>query len=257
VQWDPARGVLDARALEGLDAIVHLAGAPISRRWTRKRKREILESRTRSTSLLARVIASLDNPPSVWLSGSAVGYYGSRGDEVLTEESSGGTGFLADVVRAWERATEGVAEGGIRVTMLRTGVVLSPRGGMVAKLITPFRLGVGGRVGDGRQWLAWISLRDHVRAMQFLMASDLSGPVNLVAPNPVTGAEFARTFAHVLRRPSLVPVPGAALRGVFGEMADETILASQRATPARLLRAGFEFRDPFLEGALRHELGTR
>jgi uncharacterized protein (TIGR01777 family) len=255
ITWDPARDVLDVRALEGADAIVHLAGAPIARRWTEARKREIRESRVKGTSLLARTIATMTAKPRVVLSGSAVGYYGDRGDERLDEQSAPGRGFLAEVVTAWEGAAAPIAEAGVRLVLLRTGVVLSPDGGALEKLLLPFKLGAGGPMGGGRQWMSWISIDDHVRAMEHALFADaLHGPANLVAPNPVTNATFATTLARVLHRPALVPVPSFALELMFGEMAGATILASQRVAPHALPASGFEFTEPTLEGALRSVL---
>ena len=257
VRWDVGRGVLDPAALEGLDAVVNLAGATIAQRWTMARKREIHDSRVHGTLLLARTLTSLRRPPPVLLSGSAMGVYGDRGDEVLRETSSPGTGFLADVSRAWELATRDVSEAGIAVAHLRTGLVLARDGGALAKMITPFRFGVGGVVGTGRQWMSWVGLHDLVRAIRFLMVRRTTGPVNIVAPNPVTGAEFAKTLGTVLHRPSLVPVPSIALRLAFGEMAEETVLASQRVVPEQLTAAGFSFDEPHLPGALRREIQRR
>lgn len=255
IAWDPMRGVLAPRDLEGADAVIHLAGEPIAQRWTEARKQAIRESRVRGTELIARTIATLDRKPRVLLSGSAVGYYGDRGDEPLDEESAAGTDFLARLALEWETAAGAAADAGVRVVLLRTGIVLSPKGGALARLLLPFRLGVGGPIGSGRQWMSWISLDDHVRAMQYALATaGLSGPANLVAPNPVTNAEFATTLGRVLARPALVPVPSFALELVYGEMARATILAGQRVLPKALLRAGFEFAHPTLEQALRFEL---
>ena len=255
IAWDPMTAVLDVCALEGCDAIVHLAGAPIAQRWTEARKRAIRESRVRGTSLLARAVAAMAVKPRVVLSGSAIGYYGDRGDEQLDERSASGHDFLAEVVRAWEEAAAPVAEAGVRLVLLRTGIVLSRDGGALAKLLPPFRLGVGGPIGSGRQWMSWISLDDHVRAMEHaLFADTLQGPANLVAPNPVTNATFATTLGRVLRRPALIPVPSFALTLMFGEMAEATILGSQRVAPHALVASGFEFGEPTLEGALRGAL---
>ena len=257
IAWDPAHDVLDARALEGTDAIVHLAGAPIARRWTEARKREIRESRVRGTSLLARTVAALAVKPRVVLSGSAVGYYGDGGDELLDEHSPSGDDFLAEVARAWEAAAAPMADVGVRLVLLRTGIVLSPNGGALEKLLPPFRLGVGGPIGSGRQWMSWISLHDHLRAMEHaLFAEALHGPANLVAPNPVTNATFATTLGRVLQRPAVIPVPGFALELLFGEMAHATILGGQRVAPHALVAAGFEFAEPTLEGALRAVLNA-
>ena len=255
IVWDPMRNVLSPADLEGADAVVHLAGEPLAHRWTAARKRAIRESRVRGTELIARTIAALDRRPRVLLSGSAVGIYGDRGDEPLDEQSALGTDFLAGVAREWESASAPAADAGVRVTLLRTGIVLSPKGGALERLLTPFRLGVGGPIGSGRQWMSWISLDDHVRAMEHALATTgLHGPVNLVSPNPVTNAEFASVLGRVLSRPALVPVPAFALELAYGEMARATILAGQRVLPNALLSAGFHFAHPTLEQALRFEL---
>jgi len=258
IVWDPMRGVLSPSDLEGADAVVHLAGEPLAHRWTDARKRAIRESRVRGTELVARTIAVLDHRPRVLLSGSAIGIYGDRGDEPVDEESALGSGFLAGVTREWEAASVAAADAGVRVVLLRTGIVLSPNGGALERLLLPFRLGVGGPIGSGRQWMSWISLEDHVRAMEHALATTgMHGPVNLVSPNPVTNAEFAATLGRVLSRPALVPAPAFALELVYGEMARATILAGQRVLPKMLLRAGFHFAHPTLEQALRYELEPR
>ena len=258
IVWDPMRGVLAPKDLEGADAVVHLAGEPLAHRWTDARRRAIRESRVRGTELVARTIAALDHRPRVLLSGSAIGIYGDRGDEPVDEESALGSGFLAAVTREWEAASVAAADAGVRVVLLRTGIVLSPNGGALERLLMPFRLGVGGPIGSGRQWMSWISLEDHVRAMEHALATTgMHGPVNLVSPNPVTNAEFAATLGRVLSRPALVPAPAFALELVYGEMARATILAGQRVLPKMLLRAGFHFAHPTLEQALRYELEPR
>ena len=255
IVWDPMGGKLDPRELEGAEAVVHLAGEPIAQRWTGARRDSIRESRVRGTELLARAIVALDLKPGVFLSGSAVGYYGDRGDEAVDEESAPGTDFLAGVAREWEGATGAAKDAGVRVVLLRSGVVLSPRGGMLERLLPPFRLGVGGPIGTGRQWISWIALDDYLSATEHAMATTgIHGPVNLVAPNPVTTAEFAATLGRVLGRPALVPVPAFALELLYGEMARATILAGQRVMPKVLLRNGFHFAHPTLEEALRFEL---
>ena len=255
IVWDPMRGVLSPHDLEGADAVVHLAGEPIAQRWTSARRHAIRESRVRGTDLLARALAALERKPSVLLSGSAVGYYGDRGDEAVGEDDAPGTDYLSGVAREWEDATQTAREVGVRVVLLRTGIVLSPRGGALEKLLPPFRLGVGGPLGSGRQWMSWIALDDHLRAIDHAMATTgLHGPVNLVAPNPVTNAEFAATLGRVLGRPALVPVPTFALELLYGEMARATLLAGQRVLPKALLRSGFKFDHPTLEQALRFEL---
>ena len=254
IAWDPAAGRLDGAALEGVDAVVHLSGENVGVRWTEERKRRIRASRVDSTRLLATTLAGLARKPSVLVAASAVGIYGDRGDERLDEMSAHGDDFLARVVRDWEAAAAPAAEAGIRVAQLRFGVVLSAREGALAKLLPPFRLGAGGPVGGGDQWMSWISLDDAVEIVaRALRDPAFSGPVNAVA-GPVTNAEFARTLGRVLGRPALVPVPAFALRLAFGEMADHTILASQRAEPRRLTQLGFAFHHPELEGALRAAL---
>jgi uncharacterized protein len=256
ILWEPAGGRLDRRALDGVDAFVHLAGEPIAQRWSGAAKRRIRDSRVRGTTLLATAIASLEPPPRVLVSGSAMGVYGDRGDEELDEASPPGRDFLAEVAIEWEAATEPAARVGVRVVKTRTGLVLNPRGGALARLLLPFRFGVGGRIGSGRQWVSWIGLHDTVGAIMYALSNDtLSGPVNLGAPNPVTNAELATTLARVLRRPAILPVPATALRLVFGEMGEATLLASQRMRPRRLLESGFVFDYPTLEAALRYELG--
>jgi uncharacterized protein (TIGR01777 family) len=255
--WDPAAGTVEADKLEGHDAVVHLAGVGIGdHRWTDEHKRAVLDSRVQGTGLLARTLAGLVSPPSVMLSGSAVGIYGyDRGDEVLTEASPRGTGFLADVVSAWEAAVAPAAEAGIRTVSARSGVVLTGKGGALKKQLLPFKLGLGGRLGSGKQWLSWISLDDEVAALLYLLTADVHGPVNLTSPEPVTNAEFTATLARVLRRPAIVPVPTLALNALFGrEMTKEMLLGGQRAVPATLQASGFTVAHPGLEGALRHEL---
>jgi len=252
VVWDAERNELPANALQGVEAVVNLAGAPIARRWSADRKRDIRNSRVAGTEKLARAIATMDNKPRVLLNGSAVGYYGSRGDEVLSESSAPGHDFLAGVTVDWERATAPAAEAGVRVVLLRTGVVLSAKGGALAKMLPPFRLGMGGPLGSGDQWMSWIALEDHLRAMEHALFVDrVSGPVNVVSPNPVRNLHFAATLGRVLTRPAIIPVPVVALELLYGEMARETILASQRALPAALAASGFDFKHPTLEGALR------
>jgi uncharacterized protein len=261
VHWDPAAGELDPEALAKSDAVVHLAGANIAAhlRWTRKSRRELLESRVEGTSLVARTLATLAGGaggPPVLVCASGVNFYGDRGDEVLTEASSGGPGFLADLVRQWEAAADPARAAGLRVVHLRTGLVQDVAGAGLPKQVLMFRLGVGGRLGAGRQWLSWVSLDDAAGAYLHAMArEDLRGPVNVVAPNPVTNAEFTATLARVLRRPAVLHVPAFAPRLVLGEIADELLLISMRAHPARLLETGYRFQFPELEPTLRHTLG--
>jgi len=256
VAWDPSAGRIDAALLGGFDAVVHLAGESIAGgRWTSKRKQRIRESRTRSTRLLAESLAGLKRPPRVLVAASAIGFYGDRGDEVLTEDSAAGSGFLADVCKAWEAATEPAARKGIRVLNLRSGMVLAGTGGALAKMLPPFRLGFGGPLGNGRQWVSWITVDDVLRiAGQAIEDERLQGAVNVVAPEPVTNREFSRTLGRVLNRPAIVAAPAFALRLVLGEMAGPLLLASERVSPKRLQTAGYRFLYPDLEPALRHLL---
>ncbi len=257
VRWDPAAGRIDAEGLVGVEAVVHLAGEPIAAgRWTAERKRRIRESRVQGTGLLAGALASLPTPPGVLVSGSASGYYGHRGDEVLTEDAGPGDNFTAEVAREWEAATAPAAAAGIRVTHVRLGIVLSPDGGALAKMLPVFRCGLGGQLGHGRQWMSWASLRDTVAAIRMaLIAPALAGPVNVCAPEPVTNAAFTRALARALGRPALLAVPAFALRLALGQLAEETLLASTRMVPTRLERAGFAFRDPALGPTLERLLG--
>lgn len=254
IHYDPRNGVLDPESLVGVDAVVHLAGAGIGdRRWTDRYRREILESRTLSTSLIAEAMASVANRggPRVLLSGSAIGFYGATGDEELNERSAAGDGFLADVCRAWEAATSPAEDAGVRVVHLRTGIVLSPRGGALKKLLPLFRFGLGGRMGSGRQWQSWISLDDEVGAIVFLLTADISGAVNLTAPAPVTNAEFTKVLASTLSRPALVPVPSFGPKLLLGgELADALLFTGQRVLPERLTDAGYSFEHPTLSEAL-------
>lgn len=251
--WDPSRGTVDTGALEGVDAVVHLAGENIAAaRWTPAQKQRIYSSRVDGTRLLSQTLAGLEQPPKIFISASAIGYYGNRGDEVLDEASSPGEGFLAQTACDWEAATQPAAKARIRVVLLRFGMILSVHGGALAKMLTPFRLGFGGRVGDGRQFWSWISLDDAVGAIHHALTSEpLSGPVNAVAPQPVTNLEFTKTLGRVLSRPTLFPMPAAAARLALGEMADELLLSSARVQPARLQQSGYPFRHPTLEVALR------
>jgi len=258
--WDPAAGRIDAAALTAsgpFDSVVHLAGAGVGdKRWTDARKQEITDSRTFGTDLIARTVASLDPMPRVLVSASAVGYYGDRGDETLTEESSAGSGFLAGVCVAWETAAIPAVEAGIRTVLLRTGIVLSPSGGALAKQLPLFRFGVGGKIGSGRQYRSWITLDDEVAAIFHCMANTtLAGPVNATAPHPATDARLAKAIGTALHRPSFLAVPGPALNVVLGsEMASDMVLASQRVQPERLLRSGFTFRHTDLDEAVRSVL---
>ncbi len=259
IAWDPARGVLDPALLAGLDAVVNLAGAGLADRpWTAGRKRELIASRVRSTELLATALARARESagpargPRVFVSASAVGWYGDRGDESLSESSAPGTGFLAELARDWEGAAEAARRAGLRVVHPRTGLVLSPRAGVLARLETPFRLGAGGPLGSGRAWWSWITLRDWIRVVGFALEHDaLAGPVNAVSPQPVRQRVMARALGRALGRPAVLPAPAFALRAVLGrELADEMLLASQRVLPTALLAAGFVFDDPELAPAL-------
>ncbi len=253
--WDPEARTIDD--LEGTDAVVHLAGESIAEgRWTPEKKRRILESRRKGTRLLSEAIAALSAPPSVMVSASAVGYYGDRGNELLTEESGPGSGFLAEVCRDWEAAAEPAREAGIRVVHPRVGIVLSTKGGALGATLPIFKLGLGGKVGSGRQYWSWVTLDDVVGAFVHALTNEsVSGPVNVGSPNPLTNAEYTKVLGRVLNRPTIFPVPAPAARIVLGEVADELLLASQRMQPARLQETGYAFRHPDLEGALRHVLG--
>jgi hypothetical protein len=257
VRWDPARGDIDAAALEGVDAVVHLAGENIGQRWTDDVKRAVMDSRVRGTEVLCAALASLARPPKVLVSASAVGYYGDRGDERLDESSAPGTGFQAEVCRAWEAASAGAEGAGIRVVRARLGVVLSAKGGALPRLLTPFRAGVGGPVGSGRQWFPWVALDDVIGGLHHCVRTpELHGPVNLMAPGPVRQAELARTLGHVLSRPAVLPLPAFAVRTLFGEMGTELLLGGQQAFPVKLEAHGFRFSRPTLEAHLRAELGA-
>ena len=257
VLWSPSRGELNAAELEGHDAAIHLAGDPFGEgRWTDEKKRRIRESRVQGTTLLAETLALLAAPPRVLLTASAVGYYGDRGEELLTETSAAGADFLSDVCRVWEASADAAKAAGIRVVRLRFGVVLSGAGGALAKMLTPFKLGAGGKIGSGKQYMSWIALDDAVGAILHALAhEELEGAVNVVAPRAVTNAEFTKTLGGVLGRPTIFTMPAFAARLAFGEMADAALLASQRAEPSQLKATGYNFKYPELEGALRHVLG--
>lgn len=257
--WNPEAGSIDRDALDGLDAVVHLAGESVAGgRWTREKKGRIRDSRLRGTRLLCETLATLHAPPHVLVSASAIGIYGNRGDEIMREDSPPADDFLADVCKEWEAATIMAQRAGIRVVRIRIGVVLSARGGALAQMLTPFRLGLGGVVGSGKQYMSWITLDDIVNAILFCIENDaLSGPVNGMAPNPVTNRDFTKTLGKVLRRPTLLPLPAIAVRALFGEMGNALLLASTRGHPTRLLEAGFRFDYPDLEPALRRLLAQR
>jgi len=254
IAWDPEAGTIDTASLEGVGAVVHLAGAGIGdKRWDDERKRLILESRTKPTRLLAETLAGLTKPPGVLVSGSAVGYYGSRDDEVLTEASAPGTDFVSDVCMQWEAAAQPAVAAGIRVVNIRTGIVLGRHGGVLKRLLLPFKLGVGGRTGSGKQWMSWISLDDEVRAILHAIGTDsLRGPANLTAPNPVTNAELSATLGRVLHRPALLPTPTFGVKAVYGsELVQHLLLEGQRVLPKALEASGFTFTNSTLEAALR------
>jgi uncharacterized protein (TIGR01777 family) len=253
IQWNPKLGTLDAAALEGVDAVIHLSGAGIGdKRWTSGYRKEILDSRTATTALLATTMASLSRKPSVFLSGSAIGIYGARNDEQLTEVSTHGTGFLAEVCEQWEAAAKPAVDAGIRTVYLRTGIVLTPKGGALKKLLPLFKLGVGGKFGSGKQWQSWISIDDEIGAIEHLLTANVSGAVNLTAPNPVTNAEFTKVLASVLKRPAIVPVPTFAPKILLGgELADALLFTGQRVIPAALNASGYTFKHTTLESALR------
>lgn len=256
IPWDPAARSIATPALEGLDAVVHLAGENIAQRWTAEKKARIRDSRVQGTRLLCDALAQLVKPPKVLLCASAIGYYGDRGERTLREESAPGAGFLAEVCQAWEAAAAPAVQRGVRVVHLRMGVVLSPAGGALAQMLPPFRLGMGGVVGSGKQYISWIALDDVLGAVPHtLLTETLSGTVNAVAPQPVTNYEFTKTLGNVLGRPTVVPMPAFAARLAFGEMADALLLASTRVVPARLQASGYTFQYPELAGALKHLLG--
>ncbi len=259
IAWDPQAATIDRASFEGVHAVVHLAGESIaSRRWSPDQKEKILHSRTRGTTLLAETLVGLDSPPKVFISGSAIGIYGDRGDEVLTEASAPGDDFLAEVCTKWEAASRLAAAGGIRTVNIRTGIVLDPDDGALGRQLLIFKLGLGGRMGSGRQWQSWISLRDQVDAICHLLGADVEGPVNLTAPNPVTNREFAAILGRVLRRPTLLPIPTFAPALLYGrELVEALLLVSQRVAPSVLEQSGFEFSHPDLEACLRDILDRR
>src|SRR5947207_643005 len=254
IEWSPDRYSIALARLEGFDAVINLAGEPIAEgRWTEEKKRRIRESRVKGTKLLGDALANLTQPPKTFICASAIGYYGDRGDEILTETSAPGKDFLAEVCVEWEQATALATEKGIRVVNTRFGVILDANGGALAKMLPPFRMGVGGRIGSGKQWMSWIALDDVVGGVKFALANDsLKGPVNFVAPAPVTNAEFTKTLGKALSRPTLFPIPAFGVRLLFGEMADALLLSSQRVDPEQLTQTGYMFELPQLDGALRH-----
>ena len=259
IQWSPREQKLEAKQLEGIDAVVHLAGESVNQRWTGGAKERILRSRLEGTRLLSETLAGLERKPRVLISGSAIGFYGDRGDELLTEEAEVGDGFLADVCKQWEEATKAASDVGIRVVHLRTSLVLDPSGGALGQMLPLFKMGMGGNLGSGKQYMSWISIDDMVAAILHILFTDsIEGPVNLAAPNPVRNKEFTRTLGAVLSRPTIIPVPKFGLKLVMGsQSANEMLLASQRVVPKALEEHGFEFAYPTLEGALSHLLGKK
>ena len=254
ISWNPAKPIFPD-AISGFDAVVHLAGESIVGRWTDEKKRKIRNSRVAGTAALAAALAQAKAKPQVFVCSSAIGYYGDRGDEVLNEESAPGTGFLPDVCREWESATKAAADAGIRTVQMRTGVVLSPKGGALGKMLTPFKMGAGGRIGNGRQWMSWIDVQDMVGAIHHILKSDLlQGPVNMVAPKPVTNQEFTKTLASVLSRPAIFPMPAFVVKLAFGEMGETVLLGSQRVEPAQLVASGYPFRFSSLRASLENIL---
>ncbi len=251
IRWDPMRAI-PPELVSGFDVVVHLSGERVAGRWTKAKKKRIRESRVVSTQNLSDALAKAEKPPTTFICASAIGYYGSRGDEILNEGSPSGAGFLAEVCREWESATAQAADTGIRTVRLRIGIVLSRNGGALKQMLLPFRLGLGGQIGSGHQWWSWIHIRDLVSAVHHILWHQaLKGPVNMAAPNPATNAEFTKTLAGVMRRPAVLPIPAFAARLAFGELADEGLLASARVVPEKLIENGFEFRYPELRSALR------
>jgi uncharacterized protein len=254
IPWDLARPI-SPEMVSGFDAVIHLAGESIVGRWTKTKKIKIRSSRVAGTTSLAEALAGAKDKPQVFVCSSAIGYYGDRGSEVLTEQSKPGIGFLPDVCREWEAATQAAIHAGIRTVQIRTGVVLSPKGGALGKMLPPFKMGVGGTIGDGRQWMSWIDLQDMVGAIHHILKSDLlQGPVNLVAPKPVTNAEFTKTLGRVLSRPTVLPLPAFAVKLAFGEMGETVLLGSQRVEPSRLVMSGYPFRFSNLQASLENIL---
>ena len=253
IEWSPDRYSIALARIEGFDAVVSLAGESIAEgRWTDEKKRRIRESRVKGTKLLGDALANLTAPPQTFICASAIGYYGNRGDELLTEESARGDDFLSDVCAEWEQATATAAEKGIRVVNARFGIILDQKGGALKKMLPPFRMGVGGKLGSGKQWMSWITLDDVVGALNFALTNEaVRGPVNYVAPNPVTNAEFTKTLGKVLSRPTLFPVPAFAIKLLFGEMGEALLLGGQRVKPSRLEQSAYEFKHAQLEQGLR------
>jgi len=253
ISWNPSRPI-SPDMVSGFNAVIHLAGESIVGRWTKTKKTNIRESRVAGTTALAEALAQAKDKPEVFVCSSAIGYYGDRGNEVLNEQSKPGVGFLAEVCREWEAATHAAASAGIRTVQMRTGVVLSPRGGALGAMLTPFKMGLGGRIGDGQQWMSWIDVQDMVGAINHIMNSDLRGPVNMVAPKPVKNVEFTKTLARVLSRPAIFPMPAFAVKLAFGEMGETVLLGSQRVEPSQLVMSGYPFRFTDLRASLENNL---
>jgi uncharacterized protein len=257
VPWDPSQP-LSPESVSGFDAVIHLAGESIVGRWTENKKARIRDSRIPATTNLAQALALAKPKPELFLSASAIGYYGNRADELLIEESASGTGFAAELARDWEAATAAASQAGIRTVQMRTGIVMGNAGGALPKMLPAFKMGVGGMLGDGHQWMSWVDVRDVVGAIHHLLRSDLlQGPVNLVSPKPVRNAEFTKILGRVLSRPTILPMPAFAARLAFGQMADELLLASQRVEPAKLISSGYPFRFGSLEASLKNLLGKK
>ena len=254
ISWNPAEPIA-ADMVSGFDAVIHLAGESIVGRWTKTKKAKIRDSRVVGTTNLTEALAQAKRKPEVFVCGSAIGYYGDRGNEILNERSAPGGGFLSDVCREWEAATRAAAQAGIRTVQMRTGVVLSPEGGALGKMLTPFKMGVGGKIGDGGQWMSWIDVQDMVGAIHHVLKSDLlQGPVNMVAPKSVTNAEFTETLGSVLSRPAILPMPAFAVKLAFGEMGETVLLGSQRVEPTQLVMSGYPFRFTSLRASLENLL---
>ena len=258
IEWHPNQGSIDSERVSGFDVVVHLAGESIaSGRWTDEKKRKIRESRVDGTTLLSRALAQSSKAPATFISASAIGYYGNRADELLNEKSAPGNDFLAEVCVAWERATGEAEARGVRTVHTRFGIILDQEGGALAKMLTPFRMGVGGRIGDGKQWMSWIALVDIIKGLKFVIENEsIAGPVNFVAPNPVTNGEFTKSLGDAISRPTLFPMPSFAVRLAFGEMADALLLSSAKVEPKRLQESGYRFEFEDLQPALAAILKT-
>lgn len=251
IYWDPLSGTLDANSIDAFEAVIHLAGENIIGRWTDDKKRKMRESRILGTQLLSKTLSSLKNPPKTFLCASAIGFYGNRGEENLTEESLPGNGFLADLCQEWEKASDSATQNGIRVIHYRIGVVLSAQGGALQKMILPFKMGFGGKIGNGKQWMSWIALDDLLEGIFFILKNpSISGAVNAVSPHPIRNLEFTQTLGKILHRPTFIPLPAFAAKLAFGEMAEEVLLASAKVIPEKLLKAGFQFKHPNLSETL-------